>query len=147
MKVSAGALALAGFLALCLVDGGCSKQPRRIKVTGTVTVDGQPITVGKVLLTDSELKKDGASAQIVDGKFEFYAKEPALMKVDIRAPQPGSEDDPHFDPHTADPTTKAQRPPRVYKERLPARYNSQTTLTMKIEAGTKNEFDFPLKSN
>jgi hypothetical protein len=104
---------LAGVL-VCL--GGCgSSAPRTCAESGTVTVDGEPLDDGEILLEPMEAGVGPDFGKVVDGKFAFRAK-PGSKRVVIRASRlvPGS---------------KGLYGEALLKNYLPARYNAQSSLS------------------
>lgn len=126
--------------------GGGDGLPRRA-VAGKVTLDGKPLDAALLIMmpeTPGE-SPTPASAQVKDGAFAIPAETGPVAgryKVSVSVQKPvsrkgaqqpagGAVDD--FD------TTPT-------KESLPARYNSQTTLTADVTDTGPNEFNFPLTS-
>jgi len=121
---------------LCLLAGcgGSSKESPPVAVSGTVNVDGKPLDDGTItLLGDAGTPPD--SIDVKDGKFEGKAK-PGKKKVEIRQWKIGKKPDmPGAD---LEPT----------KENiLPAKYNTNTTLTAEVTSGgiDPNTFDVKTK--
>ncbi len=58
-----------------LAFAGCGSKVSRCVLSGTVTTDGEPVPVGTVLFIpenpDPKLQVTGASADIVDGKYQL----------------------------------------------------------------------------
>lgn len=115
------------------------------KVSGTVTLDGAPLTKGRIqFMPDNSKGTRGpmATGQIVaDGKFVLMTSAPGdgaqvgCYKVVVNC----WEETP-FDPNNP----KLAPPP---KSLIPERYaNEQTSgLTAEVKTGTPNEFTFDLK--
>jgi hypothetical protein len=89
MRWRAAALAL---LTACAVLGcGDSNEPKRNKVSGKVTYDGQPIVFGDVVITPDGAKKNSGAqgfANIRDGVYDTsasggkgYGGGPAIIRV------------------------------------------------------------------
>ncbi len=62
-------------VALLVLGGGCATDPgpKRTRLTGGVTYDGQPIPYGEVLFTPDAAKQNGGPqgfAQIRDGRYD-----------------------------------------------------------------------------
>lgn len=121
---------LAGFLAGCGDSG-----PVTYPVTGTVTLDGQPIKEGEIAFRDTEGTVPSAGGPITDGEFSFESQ-PASMRVEITARReiPGKFDSPA-------PGIKVP----VTKQFIPPRYNMESELTKEVVADD-NEFHFELTS-
>ncbi|OJW20670.1 MAG: hypothetical protein BGO49_03585 [Planctomycetales bacterium 71-10] len=129
--------------------GAIDDLPRRA-LSGKVTLDGKPMEGGLVTFLPEAPGDPGktttASAQIADGSFTV-APEVGLVagkyKVQVSsvkaAPRRGAKkqaDAPADDQFDVTPT----------KESIPARYNSQTTLTADVTDAGPNEFTFPVTS-
>ena len=109
-------------------------QPELATVSGVVTLDGEPLS--GVLVTFAP-EQGRASSALTDAKGAYelmYLRETKGAKigkhtVSIRTPP---VDD-------ADPEAPA------VKERVPAKYNTETTLSREVSPGA-NTFDFELES-
>jgi len=116
---------------------GCPGSSSHGEVTGTVTLDGQPLKEGNVRFVPVDGKSQTASAKITDGK--FTATVPVgKMRVEISAGKVVGKTK-MFDSPDA-PTVDDVR------ELIPERYNTKSELKVEVSRGT-NEVDFPLKSN
>jgi hypothetical protein len=131
-KVQLLALALAVFT-------GCSDGPQRMPVKGTVSLDGQPLATGSLLMTP--LKKGPvAGCDIKNGRFEMSGERgpgPGEYRVEITAYRPTGKKlyDSDFNAST-----------ETLEPIVPARYNAASELTATVSAETENEFKFDLKS-
>lgn len=129
---------------LCLVLTGCNTRnytgDQRYSLSGTVTVDGQPMDVGRI----SFLPKSGDSQRvsggpILDGKYsvtEEMGPNAGPHRVEIR-----------WDKKTGG-KYKDRDSGEIYdrrKEGLPSRYHAESELTAEVSE-TQTEFDFDLKS-
>jgi hypothetical protein len=130
-------------LALVAPAGGCSRggrpEPKRYPVSGTVTLDGQPLQEGKAQfvtvsqgLIDVLPIKDGRfSGQAASGDRRvefFFIKEVPYAESGYR-PMPG------------------ETPPATVKiQVLPPHLNSESTFTATVEPTGKNEFTFALSA-
>lgn len=125
----------AACLLACAVFGlllaGCGPSgPETFPVSGTVTWNGQPLPEGTILFAPADEKGVPDVGQIVQGQYRLRAK-PGKKKVQIFAERETGKIDP----------VMGAVPRESY---IPARYNSQTTLTAEVTAGGKNEFTFDL---
>jgi len=127
-----------GFVIISLLVGaGCSgdKVPGLGRVTGTITLDGQPVPGATVIF---EGTKSGEPAVIAkteaSGEYELYYsrghKGTTIGEhiVHISSYQPPTDED-----------------PKAKKETIPAKYNVKSDLTAKVNRG-QNKIDFDLKS-
>lgn len=85
-------MAVLMFVAGCALIGcGGNSEPKRNRVSGTVTYDGQPVVFGDVVITPDAAKKNGGSqgiANIRDGQYDTsagggkgYGGGPAVLHV------------------------------------------------------------------
>lgn len=124
-------------LAACVL-AGCNQGPAReanprYAVTGTVTLDGQPITEGEIIFESAEDASAGippAIGKIENGNYEVKAA-PGTKKVSVSVKVP----DGPADVTGLQPT----------KETIPSKYNAKTTLTADVTEGD-NTADFELTS-
>jgi len=136
-------MAVAGLMAIgCSGEVGDDKP--REPVSGKVTLDGQPLPEGVILFAPAGSDSAGASAtgKITNGEFSIPRVEgpvPGSYKVSIS--------------HTDQPEGRVKielkkkgKTTAKTKELIPARYNSQTKLTVEIPKGGKSELDFSLES-
>ncbi len=112
--------------------GGASDQPELGQVSGTVTMDGQPLPN----VTVSFVPETGAPSNGVTdeaGKYELTYK--------------GTERGAAVGQHKVSITTPTEGPPAPgYKDPIPAKYNENTTLTATVAAGDNPPIDFTLES-
>ncbi len=134
-------------LAAVLLIGlaGCGAQtdefPREA-VSGTVTLDGQPLKEGTIqFMPDAQTSNGGtgATGMIRAGQFEIPRAE---------GPSPGHFSVVILSGGGSDGITAATIPGEgpIAKETIPARYNAQTTLSADIKPGGPNTLEFPLKT-
>jgi hypothetical protein len=121
-------------LILCAAPfAGCAPAGPRRPVVGTVTLQGQPLSVGTIqFLTD---RGPAGGALIRHGSFRLPADqglEPGTYRVWISATEPL--------PDLQAPGMSA--PPT--RELIPAEFNSRTTLTVEVTAGGPNDFFFAI---
>jgi len=133
---------------VCLIMSGCGGGggPDLTSVKGKVTLDGSPLQGAKVVFRPTA---DGGSISsgVTDasGAYELafsYDKKGAIIgdhTVGISKMIPSPVDV----PSTVD-TEGVLKGEDI--ETLPAKYNSETTLTAKVESGSNN-IDFPLESS
>jgi hypothetical protein len=115
---------------------GCSKPPTQGAVTGSVTLDGQPLKSGTIRFDAVDNRAPAADASIIDGKYTAIVP-PGDKRVTITSPKVVGKRKMY---DTADSPTID-----VTEELLPKRYNSQTELTLTVKAGDQ-EHPFDLTS-
>jgi hypothetical protein len=130
-------------LALSLACAGCGggdELPRQ-SVSGTVTLDGEPLALGVIqFLPASAAEPTSAGAQIKDGSFAIPRDDgptPGNYKVIINS----SGDQRQL---TA-AESSGEKAPKLAAELIPPQYNDKSILSAKVEADKANSFDFPLK--
>ncbi len=120
--------------------GTVSDNLPRTAVSGTVTLDGQPLAQGNILFDPAERGPGTtlATGEIKDGKFSIeqpLGPVPGKYKVLISSVPPVTI------AAGEDPGTQ----PKMDPEKVPAQYNSKTTLTQDVAAGAP-PLTFDLKS-
>jgi hypothetical protein len=133
---------------LCLALAGCSAStdpvdtlPRK-GVTGTVTLDGQPLAQGKIVFEPapgSQGPGGPTTADITDGKYTIekaLGPVPGKYKVSISS-RPSIKFGPGQEPGTR---------PKLDPEKVPAQYNTTSTLTADITDASVNTANFELTS-
>lgn len=122
-------------ISFCILSlPGCGKSPAEAKVSGTVTLDGNPVANAEVTFTP----EDGSriSQGVTDSEGRYVLRFTASLdgaavgthNVTIRTGSSESSDD-----------------PEAAKEIIPAKYNTQSELKETVKAG-KNVVDFKLTS-
>ena len=125
----------AGGLATLLVLAGCS-EPKTAEVSGTVTVDGEPVKRGSISFFPTDGNAPTAGAVIKDGLYSTKVPITA-MKVKISAPKVIGKRKLYDAPDSKEVD--------VVEEGLPAKYNKDTELTFEVKPG-KNQKDWELQS-
>jgi hypothetical protein len=123
-------------MALAVFVPGC--ESGRPVMDGRVTLDGEPIEKGWILLMPADGKGQTAGVGIVDGRYRMEAS-PGPMKVIINATR--KTDRKQHVPTPEDTGAMAD----VYVSSVPSRYNEATELEVSIRPG-RNEVNFDLKS-
>jgi hypothetical protein len=134
------AVAALAALAGCGGGGATDDRPRQ-EVSGTVTLDGQPLAAGSIQFQPSTAQ-DGvvAGALIADGKYSIPRDQglvPGTYSVSISSV--GSSAPPPGPPGPSGPPSQGPQ------DLVPSRYNAQSTLTIKVEPGNTKPFDFVLQ--
>jgi len=130
-------LLLLGVTVAGLSGCGQSSGPALGQVTGTVTLDGQPLPDAMVSFYPDAGGRSAHGVTDSSGKF--------LLRFT------GMKDGALVDSHTVKIETGVEmsesetQPKRKKIAQLPARYNKETELTAKVERGSNN-FDFDLQS-
>jgi hypothetical protein len=129
-------------IGLVVLTGCGDSGPRRVSVEGTVTLDGKPLGEGDLRFrSTSGTTTVIVAAKITDGRFVVPATSgplPGKYRVEIEVPRKTGRKVRHpvIESSLVDEMT----------ESLPARYNSQSTLTSEITAAGPNRFEFALGS-
>ena len=116
-----------------LVGCGGPDHPEVGRVSGVVTLDGQPLAEATVMFQPTEGRASIATTDSA-GKYSMTyldgvpGAKLGAHKVIIRTEIPGEDGQ-----------------PPIAKERLPKKYHEQTELTAEVKPGT-NTFDFELTS-
>lgn len=122
---------------------GCgASRSERVAVSGSVTFDGVPIEIGQIVFEPKGGGRMGIG-QIVGGRYEIaekYGPTRGEFVVRITADRPSGE-------KTA-PSSYAddQSPQDVYEQFVPAKYNSNSELTLTIGDESSLTKDFNLTS-
>ncbi len=135
------------FLGLVLAFGtvsGCSKSPyegeQRFPLTGTVTLDGEPVDGGTISFIPSVETKRVTGGPIAGGKYTVHENSGANAgeyRVEIHWLKPTGEQ--FLD---KDDTGEMID---VVAEAIPQKYNTSTELVAEVSA-SQTEFDFSLTS-
>jgi hypothetical protein len=119
--------------ALCLAGCGKPDHPEVGRVSGVVTLDGQPLPEATVMFQPTEGRASIATTDSA-GKYSLIyldgvpGAKLGAHKVIIRTEIPGEDGQ-----------------PPIAKEKLPKKYHDQTELTAEVKPGS-NTLDFPLTS-
>lgn len=114
-------------------------------VSGTVTLDGQPLENGVIrFVPASDVKGPKASVAIIGGRFAIPTDAgpvPGLHRVEIESTDHGgiAPDD-----ETALADLAAGRRKPVKPAKIPSIYNVRSTLQRTIQSDSDNQFEFPL---
>jgi len=115
---------------------GCSDSPSLGEVSGTVTLDGQPYANAQVEFAPQE-GRPSSGVTDENGQYELTfspdAKGALLGKHTVRI-------------STVQQSTSDRGQDPKFKERIPAKFHSRTTLVAEVVAGD-NSHDFTLTSN
>jgi hypothetical protein len=121
--------------------GGAADDRPRQEVSGTVTLDGRPLASGSIQFQPSSAQEGVvAGALITDGKYSIPRDQGlvpgtysvSISSVESSSPPPG-------------PPGPSGPPSQGPQDLVPAKYNTQSTLTIKVEPGNARPFDFALQ--
>lgn len=119
---------------LAVAASGCG--PSEGIVSGTVLVDGQPVSGGVISFVPAEGSGSPATSPVEGGKYELRTATGKKF-VQVSAPKVVGKRKEYEGPDA--PLVE------ITEERLPAKYNSQSELTFEVKAGD-NKQDWDLKS-
>lgn len=118
-------------VALAGCGGTPDDAPDLFQVTGNVTLDGNPLENGEILMMPASGSGRPDAGRIENGKFTLKCTA-GPKRVEITATKEVPAADPGGIPD--------------YISIIPSRYNDETELTANIEANDENSVDFPLDS-
>lgn len=137
------ALAMLFVVGFCLAGcGGPKNKHGRLPFSGTVTLDGQPLMGGLIVFEPKSGQPTQSGGMISNGAFdvpEAAGAAPGMYSVAIYSgaePPTGN-----FQPGTPEYEAAARQAPG---ERVPRKFNIDTTLTREVKAGEENKFTFEL---
>ena len=136
--LAAGLLAIALFL-----FPGCSKQVS--KVSGRVTVKGEPIVAGRIVFIAEDGRLD--SAQILDGAYLVSRAPIGNVKITITGTPPASNK-PRVGAGKPERFVKPETGPNKKFVDVPKKYSDEKTtdLTYEVKSG-KQEYNIDLPAN
>jgi hypothetical protein len=127
---------------MCIFAVGCAGENPlgRHALTGTVTFQGQPLRQGNIEFTPENLNEGVSSGAVIEDGNYSIAREQGLPAGAYRVAiwSAGSTTEPLEDALPGEPT-------EVAVERLPAKYNLDSQLTIQVAEGDEQRFDFDLK--
>ncbi len=130
--------------------GGLGDRPELGQVSGTVTLDGQPLA-GVVVVFSPDQGRPSRGKTNQDGQFElsYLHKTPGAKvgrhRVEIAPNEEGEEEDAEETLNGGEETTDAQTPRKNRPVKIPARYNTKTELEADVQPGL-NQYNFRLES-
>jgi hypothetical protein len=133
----------AGMILFLAATVGCDSGDglNRQAISGTVTLDGQPLSSGNILF-EPRTNESGTAvgARIQQGAFAISRQQgPVPGPYRVRIYSSSATQAPPADGQT-------ERTPRPMVERLPRRYNTRSELNAVIVAGRANHHRFDLSS-
>lgn len=137
MKTSKCPLWLLGLSVYLIGLGGCGDADPRSTVSGAVTLDGENVPHGEIVLVPTTPTTPSEAGRILNGAYTMRAA-PGEKKVIIRAEREHPTDKvPGPDPGTMVPRRE---------QFIPSRYNESTELTLEVSSG-RNAKNFELSSD
>lgn len=125
-----------------LVGCGSADSLPRESVSGSIAVEGKPLSTGLItfLPSDPDVPTQGGGA-IINGKYSIPRDQglvPGKYKVVVSSTNNKPET-------VVDKTNNMPgMPPILAKEAIPSQYNQKSLLTAEVTAGGKNVFEFNL---
>jgi hypothetical protein len=136
-------IVLVGLVLLSATWIGCGPSDNREAVSGTVTLDGKPLDQGTIeFVPTAEGVLSGGV--ISSGKFDVPANKgltPGSYTVRVY-----SADPPSGTPAAPDPGAPGAGGYPMAKDRIPPKYNSESTRTVEITPRGENRFSFEITS-
>jgi hypothetical protein len=124
----------------CGADGSAPVDPyQRVAASGTVTLDGVPLSEGMIQFEPAaSTKGPAASGEIHQGKFAIEKSQgPVAGKYKVRiSGRPPAKIDVQEQPGGT---------PKVTPDPVPSKYNTKSTLETDVPADGSSTLDFPLK--
>ncbi len=150
IKIGCLTLGMSALLLHLTGCGGPSDQPDLGQVTGTITLDGDPLPRTSVMF-QPENGRPATGITDEEGHYELtYIRETKGTKIGKNLVQIGgieeSEDEEDAVAFDADgePITQASAQP-IIKPKIPVKYNLRSELEVDVQPG-ENTFDFDLES-
>lgn len=136
-------------IALSIGCGGPSDQPELGQVTGTITLDGQPLG-GVAVVFQPDNGRPARGRTDAAGRYELtYIRQTLGTKVGRNrvevAPDEGAEESDTEDVANPDAPQQPVESVKSRKPAIPARYNTNSELEVDVKPGD-NTFDFELQS-
>ena len=128
---------------------GCDRSGAdRSAVSGSVTLAGQPVDGGSIDFAPSGVNQVSATgAMIFVGRYFVPCKNGLVPgKYCVRIYWPEKVDAEQVPKGPPGPPAKGSHI-GLPKERIPAKYNIESELTVEVRQGGANTFDFPLSAN
>jgi hypothetical protein len=121
-------------LASAVIAGlaGCAGRSGECPVSGSVSLDGQPLTEGSILFVAVDNQVTAAGGTIENGQFAFKVL-PGVKRVLIHASKQV-------------PGQGARGEQYISVSIIPECYNAQTTLQADVACDRINQFDYQLTS-
>jgi hypothetical protein len=140
MNVRSAVFCLALAVGVFALAAAAAEPPRPQAVSGTVRFQGKPLDEGIIQFHPLEKGGTPVATLIKNGRFEIpEGKGPREGKYKVEVSAPGAA------VVIRDSNGARREDPGVRVERIPAKYNQKSLLTVTIQAGKKNVLEFDLK--
>ena len=127
--------------------GGPGDQPELGQVTGTITLDGKPLS-GIAVVFQPVSGRPATGMTDAEGKYELtYIRQTKGTKVGPNRVEiaPSEDGEAEESENADDESQSAPKPSKSGKPTIPSRYNVRSELKADVKAGM-NTFDFKLES-
>jgi hypothetical protein len=121
---------------------GCQKSTDRLPVSGTVTLDGTPLSEGMIRFSSTGGNLVASGAVIRDGGYTIEAEKglpPGTYRLEISSPDNDAKPV-LFRSSPSDPGLPMQ------PDRIPAEYNVESKHTVDVTVDGDNHFEFAIAS-
>lgn len=127
-------------LCLCVVLVGCGETNElgRLPVTGSVTLKGKPLDQGTIEFAPTGETGVSGGAMIAAGDYQIPGDKglpPGMYTVRISS--------------AAEESGRVEQAPgesdTVAEERIPAKYNTDSEITVEVKSDGENKFDFKIE--
>ena len=125
------------FAVISATAAGCSSDSKHGRVSGRVTLDGQPLKTGLIRFVPADGRSATADGPITDGNYAVMVP-PGDKRVVITAPKVVGKKKMYDSPDS--PVVD------IVEELLPARYNVQSELKLTVNSGSQEAPAFELKN-
>ncbi len=127
--------------------GGGDDGPQRAAVSGVINLDGEPLQQGVIrFVPEGETKGPKTSVPVQQGRFEIDSRSGPLVgehRIEIVSTDDGGY---AMDDEQAIQDLRKAKVKRIRVVKVPAVYNSRSTLKKTVSLNTPNEFQFDLSS-
>ena len=144
-RISLSRLSAASLFGGLVLLAGCAPENElgREAVSGTVNLDGQPLDGGTISFEPLGEGGTSGGSTVTAGTFQIPEEQglpPGTYRVRISAPEGGAA------------ATEAEPPPpgesaQIAKERIPAKWNTQSQEQVEVKADGENAFTFDVKTS
>lgn len=113
----------------CLMLVGCRPAVETTRVTGIVTINGEPIDTGIIAFEPEEPSQPSATAEIHDGQFAIDSPR-GTRRISIMAYREASGPGPDGEPYQ--------------EQYLPAKFNLESDRTLEVDSTPMTDVEFDL---